>query len=81
MWGRSANSEVRLTIDSDGIRTQNPYTQSSLLWSEIERVVKTDLGIILVAKSGGQQYLSKSVLPVELLGEISARYKNEHSCQ
>ena len=76
MWGRSANSEVRLTIDSDGIQTRNPYTQSSLLWADIERVVETDLGLILVAKSGGQQYLSKSVLSVELLGEIAARYKN-----
>ena len=76
MWGRSANSEVRLTIDSDGIQTRNPYTQTSLLWSDIERVVETELGIILVAKSGGQQYLSKSVLSAELLGEISAMYKN-----
>ena len=76
MWGRSANSEVTLTIDSDGIQTQNPYTQTSLLWSDIERVVETELGIILLAKSGGEQYLSKSVLPAELPGEIAARFKN-----
>ena len=76
MWGRSANSEVTLTIDSDGIQTRNPYTRSSLQWSDIERVIETDLGIILVSKSGGQQYLSKSVLSAELLGEITARCKN-----
>jgi YcxB-like protein len=74
MWGRSANSEVSLTIDSDGIQTRNSYTQTSLQWAEIERVVETDLGLILVAKSGGQQYLSKSVLPVDVIAEIVARY-------
>ncbi|MEP5570085.1 MAG: YcxB family protein [Halioglobus sp.] len=76
MWGRSANSEVKLTIDSDGIQTRNPYTQSSLLWSDVERVVETDLGIILVTKSGGQQYLSKSVLSAEILGDIVALNEN-----
>ncbi len=74
MWARSANSEVSLTIDSDGIQTRNPYTQTSLQWADIERVVETDLGLILVAKSGGQQYLSKSVLPVDVIGEIVSRY-------
>ena len=76
MWGRSANSEVRLTIDSNGIQTLNPYTQTCLLWTDIERVIETDLGLILVAKSGGQEYLSKSVLPVALISEIAARCKS-----
>ena len=76
MWGKSANSEVRLIIDPEGVQTRNPYTQTSLLWVDIERVVETDLGLLLVAKSGGQQYLSKSVLPVELISEITAGYKN-----
>lgn len=29
MWGRSANSEVLLTIDEEGVKTQNPYTETS----------------------------------------------------
>ena len=41
MWGRSANSEVSLTIDSDGIKTRNPYTQTSMQWAYVERVVET----------------------------------------
>lgn len=73
MWGRSADSEVKLTIDVDGIQTQNPYTQTSLLWADVERVIETDLGLILVARSGGRQYLSKSVLSAELISEIAAR--------
>ncbi|WP_428820730.1 YcxB family protein [Microbulbifer sp. MCCC 1A16149] len=73
MLGRSANTEVALTIDDDGITTKSTHTQTTLSWSEIERVVETDLGLILVTKSGGQQYLSKSLFPAELVSEIVAR--------
>ena len=76
MWGRSADSEVKLSIDIDGIQTQNPYTQTSLLWADVERVIETDLGLILVAKSGGQQYLSKSLFTADLISEIAARNKD-----
>lgn len=72
MWGRSANSEVKLSIDEGRIQTQNPYTQTALLWTDIKCVIETDLGIILVAKSGGQQYLSKSLFSAELIREIIA---------
>lgn len=76
MWGRSSGSEVKLTIDDDGIQTQNRDTQTALLWADIERVIETDLGLILEAKSGGQQYLSKSLFSAELISEIIARDKN-----
>lgn len=76
MWGRSANSEVKLSIDDDGIKTQNPYTQTVLLWADIKSVIETDLGLILVANSGGQQYLSKSLFSSELIKEIIDRNKN-----
>ena len=73
MWGRSADSEVKLTIDVDGIQTQNPFTQTSLLWADVERVIETDLGLILVTRSGAQQYLSKSLFSADLISEIAAR--------
>ena len=76
MWGRSANSEVKLSMDEEGVRTENPYTQSALLWADIKCVIETDLGLILVAKSGGQQYLSKSLFSAELISEIIARNKD-----
>ena len=76
MWGRGADSEVQLTIDEHRIQTQNVYTQTALLWADIERVIETDLGLILVAKSGGQQYLSKSLFSAELVSEIVARSKD-----
>ena len=75
MWGKSADSQVTLTIDESGITTQNAYTQTALLWSDIERVIETELGLILVAKSGGQHYLSKSFFNRDLVSEIVARPK------
>lgn len=72
MLGRSANCEVKLTVDAQGITTRNPYTQTALLWPDIERIIETDLGLILVAKSGGQQYLSRSLFSAELISDIVA---------
>ncbi|WP_411991330.1 YcxB family protein [Agarivorans sp. DSG3-1] len=72
MWGRSADSEVKLSLDENGINTQNPYTKTSVLWSDIQRVIETELGLILVAKSGGQQYLSKSLFSDAVISEILA---------
>lgn len=73
MLGKNADSEVKLNIDEDGVQTQNAGTQTALLWADIERVIETDLGLILVAKSGGQQYLSKSLFSAELISEIVAK--------
>ncbi|WP_372777385.1 YcxB family protein [Litorivivens sp.] len=75
-WGRSFNTQVKLTIDERGIQTQNPYTQTSLLWADIERVIETDLGLILVAKQGQQQYLSKSLFSGEMISEMVARSRD-----
>ena len=75
MWGASANNEVTLTIDDEGIRTQSPFSQTALLWFDIERVIETDLGHILVDKTGAQQYLSKSLLPAGLVDELVALHQ------
>lgn len=72
LWGRSAGREVKLSIDENGIQTQNSFTQTSLLWADIDRVIETDLGLIMVAKSGGQQYLSKSLFSAEWVSQIVA---------
>ncbi len=76
MWGKSAGSEVELTMDETGIRTQSPYAQTTLLWENIERIIETDLGLILVAKSGGQQYLSKMLFSDTLIADIFAKSKS-----
>jgi hypothetical protein len=72
MWGASANSEVTLTIDDEGIRTQSSFVQTSLLWIDIEGVIETNLGHLLVDKAGAQQYLSKSLMPAGLMDDMVA---------
>jgi hypothetical protein len=76
MWGRSAGNVVELTIDESGIQTQSANTLTTLPWPIIDRIIETDLGLILVANSGGQQYLSKSLLSSDLISEIMARNQN-----
>jgi len=72
LLGASANSEVTLTIDSEGIRTHSPFAQTTLAWTDIERAIETDLGFILVDGSGTQQYLSKSLLPADVIEQLNA---------
>lgn len=77
MWAASANSEVTLTIDNEGIRTHSPFASTALAWRDIERVIETDLGYILVDGTGAQQYLSKSLLPAGLMEELTALHQRE----
>nr|WP_010131180.1 YcxB family protein [Microbulbifer agarilyticus] len=70
MWGKSANSKVTLTIDDEQITTQSDHAHTTLLWSEIEQVVDTELGLILVTNSKGLHYLSKSLFPDGLVDKI-----------
>jgi len=72
LLGASANGEVTLTIDSEGIRTHSPFAQTTLAWTDIERAIETDLGFILVDGSGTQQYLSKSLLPADVIEQLNA---------
>ena len=72
MWAASANSEVTLTIDDEGIRTHSPFSQTTLLWPDIEQVIETDLGYILIDKTSAHQYLSKSLLPDVAIDELIA---------
>jgi len=76
-WGRSNDSEVTLTIDEGGVQTQNAHTQTALQWADIDRVIETELGLILVTKAGGQQYLSKSLFSAEWISKIIARSNEE----
>jgi len=72
-WGRSDDTEVELSIDDNGIQTQSVHSKTVLLWVDIDSVIETELGLILVVKAGGQQYLSKSLFSAEWVSEIVTR--------
>ena len=75
MWGASANSEVTLTIDDEGIRTLSPFSQTAISWLDIGQVIETDLGFILEDKAGARQYLSKSLLPAAVIDKLVALHQ------
>jgi len=70
MWGSSANSVVTLIVDDHGIQTESMHSQTRLEWSDIKQIIETELGLILVTQSGGQQYLSKSVFSTEMIDTL-----------
>ena len=75
-WGKSPDNEVTLSIDDDGLQTESLYAQSTLMWTDVQRLIETELGLILVAKHGGQQYLSKSLFSAERISEIMAKVQD-----
>ena len=72
-WGKGDGVEVTLTVDEEGLRTESTLASTAFAWADIEKVIETDLGIILVTRSGGQQYLSKSLFPESVKNTIAAR--------
>lgn len=79
MWGRSANSEVTLSVNEDGIETKSLFVHTTLPFSDVARVIDTELGLILVDKHGEQQYLSRSVLPNDVVQQIIAALDHPRS--
>lgn len=67
LLSRSANCEVELSINEEGINSKSPYFESKQQWSDFKRIIDTDKGFILLASQGGQSYLSKSILSPEAL--------------
>jgi hypothetical protein len=75
MWGNTANTTVELTIDDNGITAKSTNNETTLLWTDIDRVIDTELGLILVSTSKGQQYLSKATLTQDTVDHLLAKHK------
>ncbi len=72
LWGKGKGYEIKLTIDENGIKTENPKTTTAFMWKNVDRVIETELGVILVIEDGTTQYLSKSLFPAQIVDEILA---------
>lgn len=64
MFTRAAGSQIKLTLNSTGIHTENPLYQQHIKWGEISAIEETKLGFI-VQHPRGRNYLSKQALPAE----------------
>ena len=67
-WGRTTSINSLLMRRS--IQASSAVV-NRLAWEEIDRVIETELGVILVLSHGGQQYLSKSVIRDDWLIHIT----------
>ncbi len=76
MWGASANSEVTLTVDDDGVHTQSPFVKTTLFWADVKQAIETDLGFILIDGNRNQQYLSKSLFPDGMMSVLLKDHAN-----
>jgi hypothetical protein len=61
MLGRTSNSSVTLTINTQGITTSSHYGESNLSWSDITKITATEQGYVLYTNKG-KNYLSKKHL-------------------
>ncbi|WP_206485081.1 YcxB family protein [Thalassotalea sp. G2M2-11] len=73
LLSKAANNEVTLTIDEQGIKSHSFYQQTMISWSDISRLMQTELGWI-IEHAGGKTYLSNRVLSSDAIAYIS-----EHS--
>ncbi|WDD98468.1 YcxB family protein [Thalassomonas actiniarum] len=69
MLSRSANSQVTLTIDGQGIRSKSVYVDALISWGDINQVSPTGQGLLVIHK-GGRSYISSRCLSEEATGFI-----------
>lgn len=59
LLGKSANGQVKLTIDEKGITTESVHVNSQILWRNVNTIEQTQKGLLL-KHQGGVNYLSNS---------------------
>lgn len=71
MLSKASNSEVKLTIDDEGILTESFHVNNRILWADVTLIKETDLGYLIYFSLGkglsgkeisNKSYLSKSCL-------------------
>ncbi len=74
---RAAGNEIHLTIDEEGISTLCNGVKKRQVWNDIEQVLETELGIIIINDKGHRHYLSKATLNEESINFILAQKKQK----
>ena len=60
MKSNIANSEVTINFTETGIETSTPYSQSSIEWTGVERILETKKGVLIWPQKGIHIYIPKS---------------------
>lgn len=74
MLSRAAGTKVNIRINDQGIFTDSPHYQQSMLWDDITDIKSTERGF-MISLDSGSSYLSRSGLDEEFLTLLAARGK------
>ena len=71
MLSKASNSEVKLTIDEEGILTESFHLSKRILWTDVTAITKTELGFLIHYTLGkglsGKEIASKSYISTSCL--------------
>ncbi len=79
MLSKASNSEVKLTIDEQGILTESFHINNRILWADVTLVTETELGFVIYFSLGksvmgkdiaSKSYISKSCLSDDTIAFI-----------
>jgi hypothetical protein len=69
---KAANTELKLTIDEEGVSSESIHVRSTLPWAKINHIESTENGWLLYHK-GGKNYLSARALSEEARAYVVAK--------
>lgn len=82
MLSKASHSEVKLTIDEQGILTESFHINNRILWSDVTLVTETELGLLIYFSLGktamgkdiaSKSYISKSCLSDDAIAFIGQK--------
>lgn len=78
MLSKASQSEVKLTIDEQGILTESFHINNRILWSDVTLVTETELGFLIYFSLGktamGKDIASKSYISKSCLSEDATAF-------
>jgi len=81
MLSKASNSEVKLTIDEQGILTESFHINNRILWADVTRVTETELGFLIYFSLGktamGKDIASKSYISKSCLSDDAITFINQ----
>lgn len=81
MLSKASNSEVKLTIDEQGILTESFHINNRILWTDVTRVTETELGFLIYFSLGktamGKDIASKSYISKSCLSDDANTFLNQ----
>ena len=81
MLSKASNSEVKLTIDEQGILTESFHINNRIFWADVTRVTETELGFLIYFSLGktamGKDIASKSYISKSCLSDDANTFINQ----